>query len=251
MKTLILTALFALTALSGAAQVYTVPGAQVQPAWVFPLWCEDGSGAKDTLYFGYDFDAIGGGFCPCDSLYGEKVWQKKAGAFNVYYATPYNSQDSLAKVNIQDYIEDGVTILFSNTILPLTLRWDPNLFYSDSLPFPDLDPAPRAQGLFWYDLPMQTDGPCSYSVPVLLTDTVIYPDFNCVRRDSILFYGNGVSYLVFSVHPWTGMWLGVSEIDQYSAWDFLPNPANDIIQLETDELPAQADIFSIAGKQLW
>ena len=43
------------------AQTYTIPWAQQQPAWVFPLWFEDASGAKDTLYVCYDADAFGGG----------------------------------------------------------------------------------------------------------------------------------------------------------------------------------------------
>ena len=39
------------------AQTYTIPWAQQQPAWVFPLWFEDASGAKDTLYLCYDVNA--------------------------------------------------------------------------------------------------------------------------------------------------------------------------------------------------
>lgn len=52
-----------------SAQTYTVPGAQQQPAWVFPLWFEDGSGAKDTLYFCYDANAKS--VLPYDTIFGE------------------------------------------------------------------------------------------------------------------------------------------------------------------------------------
>ena len=57
-----------------------------------------------------------------------------------------------------DILNAGVGIIFQNALLPITLSWDKNVFYSDSIPYTDQDPAPRAQGELWFDLPLVVDG---------------------------------------------------------------------------------------------
>jgi hypothetical protein len=59
MKTSMITLLLVVLAVVSKAQVYTIPWAQVQPDWVFPLWFENGDGQKDTIYIGYDENAHG------------------------------------------------------------------------------------------------------------------------------------------------------------------------------------------------
>ena len=49
---------FILFASTVSAQQYQIPGAQQQPAWVFPMYFEDGFGYRDTVYLGYDPDAV-------------------------------------------------------------------------------------------------------------------------------------------------------------------------------------------------
>ncbi|MEN9521788.1 MAG: hypothetical protein RL065_165, partial [Bacteroidota bacterium] len=56
------------------AQTYTIPNASKQPAWVFPLWFENGDGQKDTVYIGYDIHADTWNGIGPDTIFGEK-WQ--------------------------------------------------------------------------------------------------------------------------------------------------------------------------------
>ena len=52
--------LLVISVLSNNAQpIYQIPWAQQQPKFVFPIYFEDGTGEKDTLYLGYDSLANG------------------------------------------------------------------------------------------------------------------------------------------------------------------------------------------------
>lgn len=124
-----------------SAQTYTVPGAQVQPAWVFPLWFEDGSGAKDTLYFCYD--SLSDNLYPSgDTIYGEKIIFKDTSKFWVGIWA-YPAIDSTASVFVSNYV--ATNLIFNKGHYPLKMKWDDTLLYSSSLPYPDLSPLPRAR----------------------------------------------------------------------------------------------------------
>ncbi|MFN0276654.1 MAG: hypothetical protein ACKVPJ_12985 [Chitinophagales bacterium] len=69
MKKHLLLGLLLIKILSLNAQTYTIPGATEQPAWVFPLWFEDALGNKDTLYFGYDPEAVDFGIPSSDTIF--------------------------------------------------------------------------------------------------------------------------------------------------------------------------------------
>lgn len=217
------------------AQTYTVPGAQVQPQWVMPLWFENGDGQKDTLYYCYDENAIDGGFWPGDSAYGEKLLSINPSKFNVFYSNPYNTDTMLVKAYTTSYLQSGGSIFTLNIIMPLTLRWDPLIFYSDSLPFPDIAPAPRAEGRMFFDLPTHVDN-CEYSAPILMTDTASVLYFQCYKPDSIVFTGPALSYLAFSVHPWVGQYTGITQASTVNA-DIVvfPNPATDKLNIVTSK----------------
>ncbi|MBA3649879.1 MAG: T9SS type A sorting domain-containing protein [Chitinophagales bacterium] len=187
------------------AQIYTVPGAQIQPAWVFPLWFENGNGQKDTVYYSYDINS-GDPFNPdYDTIFGDFAQVIDTTKFQVYYGCSLSSDFLASKSTTTNYnLQGGVSICCYKPVLPIILRWDRNLFYSDSLPFPDLDPAPRAEGHMWFDLPTYVDS-CNFSDPILMTDTVLYSFVPCHKADSIIFNGPALSYLVFSIHPWDGI----------------------------------------------
>ncbi|MBK6730753.1 MAG: hypothetical protein IPG60_07235 [Bacteroidetes bacterium] len=68
------------------AQTYTIPGATEQPAWVFPLWFEDGTGAKDTLYLGYDSEGQDYGYPQSDTVFAEYFNLIDTTKFNVYWS---------------------------------------------------------------------------------------------------------------------------------------------------------------------
>src|SRR5215813_543800 len=77
------------------AQTYSVPGAQQQPAWVFPMWFENGDGQKDTLYFCYDPQSQSDGYNnDSDSLMGERIIHVDKTKFNMSFDA-YASNDSM------------------------------------------------------------------------------------------------------------------------------------------------------------
>ncbi len=230
------------------AQTYTVPGAQIQPAWVMPLWFENGDGQKDTLYFCYDSQSVSNGYSDDkDSLMGELLIEVDPTKFNMEFEAVGVNDSLKNKVAVNYNLSIALISIFSqNSQLPITLRWDPNLFYNDSLPFPDLDPAPRAEGHLWFDLPTQVDS-CSYSVPILMTDTVIGWYVYCHKADSIVFSGLGMSYLSFSVHPWKGIITNTEVLSDQIPIRIHPHVFNDklIIEYSANESAALflCDIF--------
>jgi hypothetical protein len=109
--------------------------------------------------------------------------------------------------------------------MPITLRWDQYLFYSD------IDPAPRAEGRLFFDLPTHVDN-CGYSLPILMTDTASVPYFQCYKPDSIIFTGPALSYLDFTVNPWIGHYTGITEPPTVNAdIAVFPNPATDKLNI--------------------
>jgi hypothetical protein len=207
------------------AQTYLVPNAQVQPAWVFPLWFEDGSGAKDTLYFCYDANSQNG--IPYDTIYGEKKVVLDTSNFNVYYGCSFNFTTFLV---LKTFVTDtsnsvlGYPVCIWKAYLPFKIKWDRNLFYNDSLPYPDQDPAPRAKGGFYFDFPMICVDPgIDCFGTILMTDTIV--SSSCYATDSIVLGGYGFSTFWFGIAPWDGMeWpLGVDEATEtQNDWQVFP-----------------------------
>src|SRR5258705_12233792 len=62
------------------AQQYTIPWATQQPQWVFPIYFEEGTGQRDTIYIGYD-PASSSIFY--DTIFGEKKIYVDTNLFNV------------------------------------------------------------------------------------------------------------------------------------------------------------------------
>ena len=181
------------------SQIYSVPGAQVQPAWVFPLWFEDGSGAKDTLYFCYDADSQIGP--PWDSIMGEIRVQMDTSKFNAFFDCSFTADFRTFKTSVEPS-ELNESICFWHAYMPIKIKWDRNLFYSDSLPFPNQLPAPYAEGALSFDLfTISLDpAPNCYS-PIMMTDSVVLA--NCYATDSIVLSGE-LSILTFEIDPWDG-----------------------------------------------
>lgn len=241
------------------AQVYTIPWAQVQPEWVFPLWFEDATGAKDTLYLSYDSnsgDPFNNAF---DSIYGDNyLVPLDTSKFQAYFGCSL-STDLLVQNSICSKIEFLTPdICFINCQLPLIMRWDVNMFRSNALPFPDQSPAPRAQGLITYDFAIQTTGGCP--VAVLISDTFYNtPPADCYQVDSATFintFGGGMGYLQFLIQKWTGIPGGTS-IEQISTNELIhiyPNPFNDLITIIlTDGLCSNCiiEIYDLTGRLIF
>ncbi len=235
------------------AQIYTIPWAQQQPAWVFPLWFENGDGQKDTLYYCYDINS-GDPFNPdYDTIFGDFAQIIDTTKFQVYYGCSLSSDFLASKSTTTNYnLEGGIDICFYKAILPITLRWDPNLFYSDSLPFPDLDPAPLAQGKLLFDIPMGAID-CSYQYPIYMTDSIIEPyaySPACVFADSIQFTGFGVSYLIFNVEPWIGQFLAVQNIVNQPVTVEQNDLSGEVLIANSAAHSYQISIYNILGEPL-
>ena len=127
------------------AQTYSVPNAQIQPDYVFPVWFEDGNGDRDTVYFCYDADANNNdyGFGP-DTVFGERLISIDTSRFNMFF---YKNNTVALKVLVKSGL-NGDHILPIHAKVPFTMSWDPNLFYDSTLlsiqltPIPDILPHP-------------------------------------------------------------------------------------------------------------
>ncbi|PJB14253.1 MAG: hypothetical protein CO118_09545 [Flavobacteriales bacterium CG_4_9_14_3_um_filter_32_8] len=135
------------------------------------------------------------------------------------------------------------------------MSWDVNLFRSDSLPFPDQSPAPRADGLVYFQGDASDiTGPCmSPGDPLLVTDTIWSGGgfAICVRKDSVVF--TQLSNLYIVVRPWEGRYLSVEE-NQKSKFQvqIYPNPFNysttiNIINNEQKKINFELKIYDILG----
>ena len=140
--------------------IYSIPWAQTQPKFVFPIYFEEGNGHKDTLYLGYDSLANGysiNGNPNQDTIFGVKKVPIDTSKFYVTWSTTLfetsnRLKDSVYKANVSNissnHFPNSQSIIFNNGNLPLKISWDKNLFYSDSLPFANSSPAPNAEGRF-------------------------------------------------------------------------------------------------------
>ncbi|MEY2830052.1 MAG: hypothetical protein RIQ33_1910 [Bacteroidota bacterium] len=156
------------------------------------------------------------------------------------------------KISSNNYLS-GLGFSMKHVALPLIMRWDANCFYSDSLScFPDLDPAPRAQGHFIYDMPTFIDN-CSFQYAIVMTDTLNGGPLACAKKDSITFK-QGLSFMGLLVIPWVGHAIDVGTDDlifnKNADRDFIyPNPVVEIINLkiEFSEI-TQYEIANVIGQ---
>ena len=252
------------------AQV-TIPNTAKQPAWVFPIYFEEGTGLKDTIYLGYDKDANSAlGPIPgsIDTMFGEDYVVIDTSEFRAYWVSCCDAlHDTVLRVNVSDAsIPMGFSISFNNGVLPLTVKWDKSLFYSDSLPYPNQSPAPYAQGIMNFYDPMsalEADSNCCPSVDLLLiSDTTSFgekcQDLGCCRSDSAYFnffctaLPGPLSGLGFTVEPWKGNLIGTAELTPgiHSKIRTYPNPASESIRVEHSVKVSSMQLYSTTGQQM-
>jgi len=262
MRTFFALLLFAIAILchpKGYAQTYTIPGATQQPAWVFPIYLEEGTGQRDTIYLAYDKNAIAW----LDTIFGEKYEVVDTSEFKAFWSYCCdNVFDTLLRVKVLNGIPFlGGQFFFANGVLPLTIRWDPLLFYSDSLPFPDQNPAPRAQGeMTFYSSMISGSGPdyCYWGTNVLITDTSFWTS-GCMREDSIVFVqensipGFPIDPIGMYIKPWIGeVYIGITENPVAGAYHIYPNPATDYVCIDFSDKNTTFtySVFDIMGREI-
>ncbi len=104
-----------------------------QPQWKFHVAFEDGTGAKDTIWFIWDTTAV---FYGIDTALGEGNPNMNYNEFNVYTLTwdTYPDYDTTKVVAHPYEYSFGHTIEAINYTLPIKITWDTALLHADWLP---------------------------------------------------------------------------------------------------------------------
>ena len=176
------------------AQPPQIPGIQQQPQWAMPFFFEDANGDKDTVWIGYDPAAQSGPNDPDPQF--EKFDLKESVKFQaaLWPTSPYpygSGDDSVKKVEATRYYYPDAKIGFINGKMPITMKWVDSLFNSDSLPYPDISPRPRARADFDCMNSRGAYFPCYFADHKwhVLT-SYIAPSFFLVFTDSVVFIGH-------------------------------------------------------------
>lgn len=237
------------------AQTYTIPGATEQPAWVFPLWFEDGTGAKDTLYLAQDYYALNTGIDESDIVFGESLVVLDTANFFTCWQWPY--MDSLGnKVIVLKDLWFFLYITFNKAQFPVKIKWDDNLFYNSIIPYPDNGDLPRAWALFGcHDY--SPEYPNCYplgDLPLLFTDTIVGPPylFEIWRKDSMVFNGPEDAYLLdlptFGIMPYNQFeYVPIKNID-VDIISIFPNPFSDLLFLKSNYLMEEITIYNLINQ---
>lgn len=186
------------------SQIYAIPGATEQPAWVFPLWITDGLGEIDTIYIAYDDEAINFGIPSADTVFGEEFRPIDIDSFNVFWDDVISEQ--AYKVIVINDITTPIILSFLNARLPIKITWDNNLFYSMDLPFPDNFPLPNGWGLVHCGFNNFEGCPPELESAMVITDSPDYDIWNNFATDSLNFssdvYEYFENYLDFQILPY-------------------------------------------------
>ncbi|MDX9751426.1 MAG: hypothetical protein RBT71_10135, partial [Flavobacteriales bacterium] len=108
-----------------------------QPTWRFHLAFEDGSGARDTLWFIYDTTATMTSSGNVDYELGEGAVPMGDGAFHVFTRNAHWDSTKTVAWPYSWYPEFNTynTIEAINWVPPMTIRWDTSLFHAPYLPY--------------------------------------------------------------------------------------------------------------------
>jgi len=253
------------------AQKYKV---QQMPSWLFPLIFEEGGGQRDTLYLGYDPKATDNLLGP-DTIFGEKLTYVDTNKFNanvcwIWYCGSGVLCDTVSKINISqlsNYNQCGggsFEFQLINGTLPLTVYWDKAAFHSDSLPFADQSPAPRAEGRLRFDLPMRAYADsnknllCPFDDYILLSDTA-KPNGpgGCWKQDTVMFFHSNhnqnapIGQLQLKIVPWQGIHLSIREKEEFQDVHLYPNPVDEKLWINNQSNhKLRYGLYNINGQRL-
>ncbi|MBL4752710.1 MAG: T9SS type A sorting domain-containing protein [Flavobacteriales bacterium] len=223
------------------------------PAWLFPMCFKNTFGQWDTLYFAHDDDATS----ILDSTLGEvKLIALDSSKFNAFLKTTSNG-DTVIKYEVNNInIESNFTIKFTRGIMPLTMYWDNNAFYSDSLPYPDLDTGPRARAELWCSDGNPFNNNCPINSPLYLSDSSLNGgSFPELRIDSIYFDGNGINdepgTLLINIFPFDDPIDAIGEQSESQNIDISPNPTSNVLRIQSESnSPFNYRMYNLLGEQV-
>lgn len=260
--------------------VYTIPWATTQPAFVFPIYFEEGTGQKDTLYLAYDSLANGGYVgVPSDTSFGVQKMKIDTNKFYACWTTnlfsgPNHLIDSVFKANVGHlftnsssnyYFPLAPQIRLHGGILPLKVSWDKILFYNDSIPFPITVGSPRGEGKLIINYSPNNEISENGYVNsnyfdyyyTLITDSVVSSP--CTVRDSVTIsnvFGSPQpvhqGFLELRIQAWTGLSNIIDKI-YFQNINVYPNPFQSHLNISMDyELGSDVaiKIYDIQGQLL-
>mgnify|MGYP000853874984 len=233
------------------AQPYSIPGAQIQPQIVFPIFFEDRFGGKDTLYAGWDPSADESFDSSVTAVFGvHPVAADTTGLF-----AHWLSGSTYYKVNVSGF---GLNYSFpniyhigiDNSWFPIKISWDNTVLHDLNMPFADVSPAPLAQIHFYYTFPFTwaTENG-SRIFPEGSEDLLC--DSGCFFRDSLIIYpqaGYNIQtssgFILLRIGPWTnGLHLGVPELDV----DLKQSVIEDELFLQAGKPIRTVSIYQVTG----
>lgn len=201
--------------------ICSVAKAQQVPQFKFYLAFEDAKNERDTVWFGIDEDASQFAF---DTLFGDTLVPYDSTQFHVFFG----KTDTLMRstiINGTDQSSHSLYVDASKFLLPITIKWDTNLFTNNNLPFELKQAWIYNSSLFFSGFPNGYD----------LWKNVIYPKKDSIVLDSF-FIGGGLGdhfplKVFFSKNASS---VGITE-NGNPVLKLYPNPVESDLFIDSDE----------------
>lgn len=218
----------------------TIPGLSTQPLWFIPIYFEDATGQKDTIYMGYDANSTtwGGGY---DSVY--SVNDSVSSELGIFIRN-INCRGYVSTIskNSNDISADAT---FCNTIFPFTIKWDASKLYTtllDSTIFP-------SHGIDTPRIKLQVESAGGNVQPFYNNNYIIYLGDSIEAngysnfKDSVLvgeeLAGNSVdnyTYLIMQVVPYIVFPTLINDVIlENNLYKINPNPINNYFTIKTEQ----------------
>jgi hypothetical protein len=226
---------------------------QKMPVWLFPMIFEEGTGQRDTVYFGFHPDASRFDVNP---EFGERREYADSFEFQLVLKDPV--WWSGFKVSIKPYQGDFfyTDIYCRQCYMPYKIYWNKLDFYSDSLPFPYQKPLPIGQGELEFGSSYMDKEACSFHFRILMSDTFKYgPGGWCREADSIIFttsHSGLAGNLTLLIAPYKGYsYVGVNA-EKEKTFDIYPNPVSDYLLINVvEDTPFDITLYNVYGQKIY
>jgi len=211
-----------------------------QPTWRFHLAFEDGTGARDTIWFVFDTSAtIGTGFGEVDYALGEGAVAMDPDGFNVWILnSALDSTKTIAFPFAGMFPYITAEIQAFNYTYPITLRWDTALFRLPWLPAPGFpyDGGTMDNEYFFF---YENNDPWGHSFILGWSDSVVVqppPEF----PDIIVF--------PLLVNLGLGSTTGTDELRDKAPLHPFPNPGSDGFTIRDAQPIREVQLRSLDGR---